>query len=93
MMTNTCDAYQQAHKKFFFIVRPFQQSSKRSLCPRCPCKNSFFIDNDESIPKWEWKPQPQDDRQEHFWTIIPVPSSIDLATPPPRPPSDDHFTP
>ncbi|MBW0588924.1 hypothetical protein O181_128639 [Austropuccinia psidii MF-1] len=32
-------------------------------------------------------------RREQFRTISPVPSSIDLSTPPPRPPSDGHFTP
>ncbi|MBW0489262.1 hypothetical protein O181_028977 [Austropuccinia psidii MF-1] len=30
--------------------------------------------------------------QKQFWMISPVPSSIDLSTPPPRPPSDGHFT-
>ncbi|MBW0583282.1 hypothetical protein O181_122997, partial [Austropuccinia psidii MF-1] len=37
-------------------------------------------------------PSPNGDR-ERFRTISPVPSSIDLSTPPPRPPSDGHFTP
>ncbi|MBW0505393.1 hypothetical protein O181_045108 [Austropuccinia psidii MF-1] len=31
--------------------------------------------------------------QEQFWTISPVPSSIDLSTPPPKPPSNGHITP
>ncbi|MBW0487745.1 hypothetical protein O181_027460 [Austropuccinia psidii MF-1] len=30
---------------------------------------------------------------ERFWMISPVPSSIHLFTPPPRPPSNGHFTP
>ncbi|MBW0527541.1 hypothetical protein O181_067256 [Austropuccinia psidii MF-1] len=56
--------------------------------PRHPCKDSFVVDNDESIGKREWMLGPQTGRQEQFWTIKPVPSSINLFTPPPRPPSN-----
>ncbi|MBW0478623.1 hypothetical protein O181_018338 [Austropuccinia psidii MF-1] len=84
-MTNACDACQQAHKKCLFVVQPFR--------PRRPCKDSFVVDNDESIPEQECTPGPQTSRWKRFWTISPVPSSIDLSTPPPRPPSNGHFTP
>ncbi|MBW0514293.1 hypothetical protein O181_054008 [Austropuccinia psidii MF-1] len=56
-------------------------------------KDSFVVDNDESIPKREWTPGPQTGQQEQFETISPVPSSINLSTPLPRPPSNGHFTP
>ncbi|MBW0558299.1 hypothetical protein O181_098014 [Austropuccinia psidii MF-1] len=58
-----------------------------------PNKDSFVVYNDESIPKCELTPGPQTGRQAQFWTISPVPSSIDFSTPPPRPPSNGHFTP
>ncbi|MBW0566741.1 hypothetical protein O181_106456 [Austropuccinia psidii MF-1] len=91
--TNACDACQQAHKKCSFIVRPFRPRGKRSSCPRCPREDSFVVDNDETISKREWTLGPQAGRQEQFRTISPVPSSIDFSTPPPRPPSNGHFTP
>ncbi|MBW0467311.1 hypothetical protein O181_007026 [Austropuccinia psidii MF-1] len=91
-MTNTFDVCQQAHKKCLFIVQPFQPPSQRSSCPRHPCEDSFVVGNDEGIPKWEWTPGPQIDRWEQFRTISPVPSSINLYTPPPRPPSNGNFT-
>ncbi|MBW0591198.1 hypothetical protein O181_130913, partial [Austropuccinia psidii MF-1] len=40
------------------------------------------------ISKREWTPGPQAGRWEQLRMIIPVPSSIDLSTPPPRPPSN-----
>ncbi|MBW0563611.1 hypothetical protein O181_103326 [Austropuccinia psidii MF-1] len=52
-----------------------------------------MVNDDESIPDREWTPGPQTGRQEHLWKISPVPSSIDLSTPPARPPSNGHFTP
>ncbi|MBW0514317.1 hypothetical protein O181_054032 [Austropuccinia psidii MF-1] len=91
--TDACDACQQAHKKCSFIVRHFQPCVQRSSQPRCPCKDSFVVDDDESIAKQEWTPGPQTGRREQFRTISPVPSSIDLSTPPPRPPSNGHLTP
>ncbi|MBW0554184.1 hypothetical protein O181_093899 [Austropuccinia psidii MF-1] len=48
--------------------------------PRRRCEDSFVADNDESIPKREWTPGPQTARREQFWTVSPVPSSIDLLT-------------
>ncbi|MBW0507205.1 hypothetical protein O181_046920 [Austropuccinia psidii MF-1] len=80
-MTNACDAFQQAHKKCLFVVQPFQPPGQRSSCPRCPCEDSFVVDNDESIPEREWTPETQTGLQEQFQTICPVPSSIDLSTP------------
>ncbi|MBW0500294.1 hypothetical protein O181_040009 [Austropuccinia psidii MF-1] len=56
-------------------------------------EDSFVVNDYESIPKREWMPGPKTGRHELLWTISPVPSSIDLCTPPPRPPSDGHFTP
>ncbi|MBW0549203.1 hypothetical protein O181_088918 [Austropuccinia psidii MF-1] len=91
--TDACDACQQAHKKFLFVVRPFQPRSQRSSHPRRPCKDSFVVNDDESIPEQKWTPGPQTGRQERFQMISPVPSSIVLSTPPVRPPSDGHFTP
>ncbi|MBW0529479.1 hypothetical protein O181_069194 [Austropuccinia psidii MF-1] len=38
-------------------------------------------------------PGPQTGRHKQFWMISPVPSSIDLSTPPTRPLSKGHFTP
>ncbi|MBW0493316.1 hypothetical protein O181_033031 [Austropuccinia psidii MF-1] len=58
-----------------------------------PPDDSFVVNNDESIPEWEWMPGPQTHRPECFRMISPVPSSIDLSTPCPRPPSNVHFTP
>ncbi|MBW0583069.1 hypothetical protein O181_122784 [Austropuccinia psidii MF-1] len=91
--TNTCDACQQAHKKFLFVVRPFRPRSQRSSCPRRPCEDSFVVNNDETISKRKWTPGPQAGQLERFRIISPVPSSINLSTPPPRPPSNGHFTP
>ncbi|MBW0508635.1 hypothetical protein O181_048350 [Austropuccinia psidii MF-1] len=90
---DACVACQQAHKKCLFVVQPFLPLGQRSSHPRCPCKDSFVVDNDESIPQLEWTLGPQKGQQERFWKINPVPSSIDLSTPPPRPPSNGHFTP
>ncbi|MBW0502104.1 hypothetical protein O181_041819 [Austropuccinia psidii MF-1] len=92
-MTDACDACQQAHNKFSFVVQPFRPHTKRSSRPRRPCEDSFVVNNDEMIPKQEWMPEPQTGRQEQFRTIIPVPSSIDFSTPPPRLPFNGHFTP
>ncbi|MBW0564372.1 hypothetical protein O181_104087 [Austropuccinia psidii MF-1] len=66
---------------------------RRISQPRHPCEDSFVVDNDESIPELEWTPAPQTGIQEQLWKIIPVPSSINLSTPPPRPPTNGHFTP
>ncbi|MBW0558068.1 hypothetical protein O181_097783, partial [Austropuccinia psidii MF-1] len=93
MTTDPCDACRQANKKFSFVVGPFQPRSQRSLRPRRPCDDSFVLDDDETISERKWTPGPQAGRQERFRTISPVPSSINLSTPPPRPPSDGHFTP
>ncbi|MBW0485809.1 hypothetical protein O181_025524 [Austropuccinia psidii MF-1] len=90
---DACDHCQQAHKNFLFVVRPFQPCSQRSSCPRCPREDSFVVDNDENISEHKWTPGPEAGQQEQFQTISPVPSSIDLSTPSPRPPSDGHFTP
>ncbi|MBW0537757.1 hypothetical protein O181_077472 [Austropuccinia psidii MF-1] len=91
--TIACDACQQAHKKFLFVVHPFRPQGQSSSCPRHPCEDSFVVNNDEMISKHKWTPGPPAGRRERFWTISPVPSSINLSTPPPRPPSDGHFTP
>ncbi|MBW0518597.1 hypothetical protein O181_058312 [Austropuccinia psidii MF-1] len=80
-MNNACDACQQAHKKCLFVVQPFQPRVQRSSHPRHPCEDSFVVNDDESIPEWEWTSGPQTGRQEQFRTINPVPSSIDLSTP------------
>ncbi|MBW0553404.1 hypothetical protein O181_093119 [Austropuccinia psidii MF-1] len=92
-MTDACDACQQAHKKFLFIVRPFRPRGQRSSHPRRPHEDSFVVNNDETISEREWTQGPQAGQWEQFRTISPVPSSIDLPTPPPRPPSNGHFTP
>ncbi|MBW0530525.1 hypothetical protein O181_070240 [Austropuccinia psidii MF-1] len=91
--TNTCDAFRQAHKKCSFVVRPFQPQGQRSSRPRSPHEDSFVVDDDETISESEWRLGPQEGQREQFRTISPVPSSIDLSTPPPRPPSNGHFTP
>ncbi|MBW0553459.1 hypothetical protein O181_093174 [Austropuccinia psidii MF-1] len=91
--TEACDACLQAHKKCFFIVRPFRPHGQRSSCPRHPCKDSFVVNDDETISERKWTPGPQAARWEQFRTISPVPSSTNVSTPPPRPPSDGHFTP
>ncbi|MBW0576549.1 hypothetical protein O181_116264 [Austropuccinia psidii MF-1] len=56
--TNACDACRQAHKKCFFAVCPFRPRSQRSSCPRRPCKDSFVVNNDETISKCKWAPGP-----------------------------------
>ncbi|MBW0467734.1 hypothetical protein O181_007449 [Austropuccinia psidii MF-1] len=66
--------------------------SQRSSHTRCPCEDSFAVGNDEGITKRKWTPGPQTSRRECFCTISPVPSRIDLY-PPPRSPSNGHFTP
>ncbi|MBW0590379.1 hypothetical protein O181_130094, partial [Austropuccinia psidii MF-1] len=75
--TNTCDASRQAHKKCSFVVRQFRPRGQRSSPPRCPRKDSFVVDNDETISEREWTPGPQAGKQERLRTISPVPSSID----------------
>ncbi|MBW0593955.1 hypothetical protein O181_133670, partial [Austropuccinia psidii MF-1] len=65
----------------------------RSSHPRRPGEESFVVNNDESISEREWTQGPQAGRRERFRMTRPVPSSIDLSTPPPRPPSNGHFTP
>ncbi|MBW0580934.1 hypothetical protein O181_120649, partial [Austropuccinia psidii MF-1] len=87
MTNNACDACRKAQKKCLFVVRPFRPQGQRSSCPRQPHKDSFVVDDDETISEGEWMPGPQTGRWEQFRTISPVPSSIDLSTPPPRPPS------
>ncbi|MBW0591188.1 hypothetical protein O181_130903 [Austropuccinia psidii MF-1] len=77
--TNAFDACQQVHKKYSFIVRPFQPRGQRSSQPRHPCEYSFVVSNDEIIPKRELMPGPQIGRLEQFRMIIPVPSSIDFT--------------
>ncbi|MBW0551099.1 hypothetical protein O181_090814 [Austropuccinia psidii MF-1] len=79
--TDACDACRQAHKKCSFAVRPIRPHGQRSSQPRRPHEDSFVVNDDESIPKQEWTPQPQTGRWEQFRTIIPVPSSINLSTP------------
>ncbi|MBW0594000.1 hypothetical protein O181_133715 [Austropuccinia psidii MF-1] len=91
--TNACDSCQQAHKKCLVVVRPFQPRSQRSSHPRRACKDSFVVNNDETISKRKWTQGPQAGLQEQFRMISPVPSSINFSTPPPRPPSNGHFTP
>ncbi|MBW0585686.1 hypothetical protein O181_125401 [Austropuccinia psidii MF-1] len=82
MTTDACDAFQQEHKKCLFVVRPFRPRSQRSSHPRGPCKDSFVVDDDETISECKWTPGPQAGRREQFRTISPVPSSIDFSTPP-----------
>ncbi|MBW0584180.1 hypothetical protein O181_123895, partial [Austropuccinia psidii MF-1] len=91
--TNACDACRKAQKKCLFVVLPFRPRGQRSSRPRCPCKDSFVVDDDETISERKWTPGLQAGRWEQFRTISPVPSSINLSTPPPRSPSDGHFTP
>ncbi|MBW0485679.1 hypothetical protein O181_025394 [Austropuccinia psidii MF-1] len=81
MKTNACDACQQAHKKCLFFVQPFQPCGQRDSLPRSPLEDSLVVNNEESIPEWEWMPGPQTGRWEQFRTIILVPSSINLSTP------------
>ncbi|MBW0550188.1 hypothetical protein O181_089903 [Austropuccinia psidii MF-1] len=80
--TNAFDACQQAHKKCSFVVCPFRPQGQRSSRPRRPCEDSFVVNDDETISEREWAPGPQAGRREQFQTISPVPSSIDLSTPP-----------
>ncbi|MBW0466225.1 hypothetical protein O181_005940 [Austropuccinia psidii MF-1] len=91
--TNACDARRQAHKKCLFVVQPFQPPDQRSSRPRHPCEDSFVVDNDESIPEQEWTLRPQTGQHKQFPTFSLSPQSINLSTPPPRPPSNGHFTP
>ncbi|MBW0550624.1 hypothetical protein O181_090339 [Austropuccinia psidii MF-1] len=91
--TKACDACQQAHNKCLFVVHPSRPHIQRSSPPRRSCKDSFVFNNDESIPEREWTPLPQTGGQEQLRMLSPVPSSIDLSIPPPRPPSNGHFTP
>ncbi|MBW0460903.1 hypothetical protein O181_000618 [Austropuccinia psidii MF-1] len=92
-MTNTCDDCQQAHLKFLLIVQPFRPCGQRSSHPRHPCKDSFVVDHDESIPEQEWMPGPQTGRRECFRMISPIPSSINLSTPALRPLSNEQNPP
>ncbi|MBW0593470.1 hypothetical protein O181_133185 [Austropuccinia psidii MF-1] len=62
--TNACDACRQAHKKCSFVVRPFQPRGQRSSRPRHPCKDSFVVNDDETISERKWTPGPQAGRQE-----------------------------
>ncbi|MBW0521714.1 hypothetical protein O181_061429 [Austropuccinia psidii MF-1] len=80
-MTGTCDACRQAHKKCLFVVLPFRPRSQRSSHPRHPCKDSFSVNDDESIPKREWTLGPQTCLREQLRTISPVPLSINFSTP------------
>ncbi|MBW0491943.1 hypothetical protein O181_031658 [Austropuccinia psidii MF-1] len=90
---NTCDACQQAYKKCLFVVFLFQPRGQRSSHPRHPCEDAFVVDNDETISERKRTLGAQTGQWERFWMIIPVPSSIDLSTPPRKPPSNGHFTP
>ncbi|MBW0499662.1 hypothetical protein O181_039377 [Austropuccinia psidii MF-1] len=54
---------------------------QRSSRPRRPCEDSFVVNNDESIPEWEWTLGAQTGQWEQSQTTCPVPSSIDLFTP------------
>ncbi|MBW0483528.1 hypothetical protein O181_023243 [Austropuccinia psidii MF-1] len=82
--TNACDACRQAHKKFLFVVRPFRPRLQRSSRPRHPDKDSFVVNDDESIPKREWT-----------WDCKQAGrnNSGQLALSPARPQSYGHFTP
>ncbi|MBW0512734.1 hypothetical protein O181_052449 [Austropuccinia psidii MF-1] len=91
--TDACDAWQQAHKKCLFVFYPFQPHGQRSSFPRHPRKDSFVVNNDETISECKWTLGPQAGQRERFGTISPVPSSIDFSTPPPKSPSNGHFTP
>ncbi|MBW0523464.1 hypothetical protein O181_063179, partial [Austropuccinia psidii MF-1] len=53
------DACGQARKKCLFVVRPFRPRGQRSSCPRCPHKDSFVVNDDESIPERERTPDPK----------------------------------
>ncbi|MBW0475046.1 hypothetical protein O181_014761 [Austropuccinia psidii MF-1] len=85
MTTNACYSCRQAHKKCSFAVKPFQPCGQKSSRPRCPCEDSFVVDNDESIPEQEWTLKPQAGRQERFQIISCVPSKRN----PPNPPQKD----
>ncbi|MBW0552666.1 hypothetical protein O181_092381 [Austropuccinia psidii MF-1] len=73
-MTNACDSFRKAHKKCLFVVRPFQPCGQRSSHPRFPRKDSFVVNNDETMSQRKWSPGPQAGQQERFRTISPVPS-------------------
>ncbi|MBW0589171.1 hypothetical protein O181_128886 [Austropuccinia psidii MF-1] len=96
LATVTCD---QMHHVLFCMgplgIAPTMdiQQGPHDHPPGRPHKDSFVVDNDETISERKWTPGPQAGRGERFSMISPVPSSIDLSTPPPRPPSDGHFTP
>ncbi|MBW0523317.1 hypothetical protein O181_063032 [Austropuccinia psidii MF-1] len=77
----------------FVCCPPLLTTRQRSSRPRRPCEDSFVVSDDETISKHKWTLRPQAGRRERFWTICPVPSSIDLSIPLPRPPSNGHFTP
>ncbi|MBW0523300.1 hypothetical protein O181_063015 [Austropuccinia psidii MF-1] len=55
--------------------------------------DAFVLSNYESISKEDWTMGPQTGKREYFRKISLVPLSIDLLNPPPRKPSDVHFTP
>ncbi|MBW0540610.1 hypothetical protein O181_080325 [Austropuccinia psidii MF-1] len=78
--TDACDACKQAHQKCLFVVFPFPPRRQRSSCARCPCKDSFVVNNDGTISKHKLTPGPQAGRRERFWMSSPVPSSIDFST-------------
>ncbi|MBW0510328.1 hypothetical protein O181_050043 [Austropuccinia psidii MF-1] len=78
--TDPCDACRQAHKKCLFIVHPFRPRGQRSSHPRRPCKDSFVVDDDETISEHAWTPGTRAGQQERFRMISPVPSSINLST-------------
>ncbi|MBW0530197.1 hypothetical protein O181_069912 [Austropuccinia psidii MF-1] len=59
MTTDTCDACHQAHEKCLFVVHPFRPQGQRSSCPRHPCKDSFVVNDHETISKRKWTPGPQ----------------------------------
>ncbi|MBW0566699.1 hypothetical protein O181_106414, partial [Austropuccinia psidii MF-1] len=54
MTTGACDDCRQAHKKCLLVVCPFQPRGQKSSRPRCPGKDSFVVNNDETISEREW---------------------------------------
>ncbi|MBW0581292.1 hypothetical protein O181_121007 [Austropuccinia psidii MF-1] len=73
MTTNACDACQKAHKKCSFVVRPLRPRGQRSSRPRCHCKESLVVNNDEAISEHKLTLGPQAGGQERFQTISPTP--------------------